>query len=134
MKRSILILFFGLFSAVLSAPPFEVVYIAIPKEINAYDPLIRAITTVESMNGKYVYNEKENAVGWFQIRQVRIDDFNNRTGKAYTLADCYDYEISKEVFLFFCQGRDFESVAKSWNGSGPMTEIYWQKIKNKLKT
>jgi hypothetical protein len=132
MKRIILILCFGLITALLTAPPFEVIYITAPREISAYEALIRAITTVESMNGKYVYNEKENAVGWFQIRQCRIDDYNNRTGKSYTLADCYDYEISKEVFLYFCQGRDFESVAKSWNGKGSMTEIYWSKIKKYL--
>jgi hypothetical protein len=44
----------------------------------------------------------------------------------------YDYEISRKVFLFYTKGRNFEAVAKSWNGSGKLTIIYWDKVQKVL--
>lgn len=131
MKMILIILFLALCSP-LVAPFYPVIYIPIPDEINAYTSLINAVVKVESNNGKYLFNEKEGAIGWFQIRECRIRDFNKRTGKNYSHSEMYDYAKSKEVFLYYCQDRDFEKIAKSWNGSGPMTNEYWEKIKSIL--
>lgn len=127
-----LIILFLSMMRILPAPGFMELYIVSVAPINYYDPLIKALTYVEVKNGHDLYNENENAVGWFQIRQIRVDDFNNRTGKHYTLNMMYDYNTSKEVFMYYCKGRSYEEIAKSWNGSGKATEIYWNKVKSLL--
>jgi hypothetical protein len=119
-------------SLICKAPEYRTLLIAKEDRMTEFDPLIKAITWVESMNGKYVYNEKENAVGWFQIRECRIDHYNRLTGSNYTLNDCYDYELSKKVFLYFAKGKSFEKAAKSWNGSGRMTISYWEKVRRQI--
>ena len=121
-----------LFFSLLSAPPNNSVVIFESEGVNYYEPLIKAVVMVESNNGKYLYNPKENAVGWFQIRQIRVDHYNQLTGSNYALIDFYDYDLSRKIFLYYCQGRPFESVAKSWNGSGPMVKDYWYKVKKLL--
>lgn len=96
------------------------------------EPLIKAVTWVEVADGRDLYNEAENAVGWFQIRQIRVDHYNYLTGSDYKLEDFYDYELSREMFIYFARGKTFEQAAKDWNGSGVMTESYWQKVKSAL--
>jgi hypothetical protein len=62
-------------------------------------------------------------------------DYNIRTGSSYELADMFDYEISKEVFLYYASRTgpyNFEQIAKNWNGSGPGTIIYWERVKSYL--
>jgi hypothetical protein len=100
--------------------------------INYYEPLIKAVTRVESMDGRYVYNKKEGAVGWFQIRQIRVDHYNKIMGTNYVLDDFYDYDLSRTMFLKYARGKSYERAARDWNGSGPMTKIYWTKIQKHL--
>lgn len=119
--------------SICKAPEAGVLYIERSSGINFYDPLIKAVTWVESQNGRYVYNAKEGAVGWFQIRQCRIDHFNLLTGSSYTLKDCYDYEISRKIFLYFASGKSYERASRNWNGSGKQTLEYWKLIQTKLK-
>lgn len=116
----------------LFAPGFTELCIFKSEAMNSYEPLLKAITWIESHDGKNVYNAKEGAVGWFQIRQCRIDHYNKLTGSNYNLEDCYDYELSREIFLYFAQGKTYEQAAKNWNGSGKMTIDYWNKVKAKL--
>jgi hypothetical protein len=102
-----------------------------PEVIEAPDPyevLIKAVTWVESAHGRYTYNAKENAVGWFQIRQIRVDDYNKRVGASYKLEQFFDYDLSREMFLYYAQGKSFEQAAKNWNGSGRMIIEYWNKV------
>jgi hypothetical protein len=127
-----LITLFSLFSALLLAPVSRTGVIFASEGVNRYEPLIRAVVMVESHNGKYLYNPDEGAVGWFQIRQIRVDHYNQLTGNSYQLDDFYDYELSRKMFLYYTKGRSYESVAKSWNGSGPMTKEYWKKINKHL--
>ena len=121
-----------LFCTLLSAPPNNSGVVFESEGINYYEPLIKAVVMVESSNGKHTYNPDEGAVGWFQIRQVRVDDYNKERGMDHKLADFYDYDLSREMFLYYCKGRSFESVAKSWNGSGPMVIDYWNRVKSYL--
>lgn len=127
----LIILISGILSN-LQSPTYPVLYIEQSEGINAYEPLIRAVTYVESLHGKYVYNAEEKAVGWFQIRQIRVDHYNSLLGTDYKLEDFYDYELSRNMFLHYTKGRSYESVARSWNGSGYLTTIYWNKVSKQL--
>ena len=117
------------FFGTLAAPPSSSMVIFVPEEINYYKPLIYAIGMVEGRCDTLAYNPEEEAVGYFQIRPVRLNDYNIRTGNNYTLMQMYDYDIAKEIFMYYTQGRSYEKVAKTWNGSGPMTITYWKKVK-----
>ena len=106
-----------------------------------YDLLIKAIFHYESGFNTLAYNAEEDAVGGLQIRQCRLDHFNKLTNKGYTLQDMYDFNKAKEVFLYFAthnyngksvKGKTYEQVAKNWNGSGPLTECYWEQVKQLL--
>lgn len=127
MKYLILILF--LIPLRCMAPAHPEATIIAGEVIRPYEALIKAIVSIESSGNNYAYNAKEGAYGAFQIRQVRLNDFNKKTGKDYKLVDMYDYNKSEEVFLYYCQG-DYEYIAKSWNGSGPMTINYWRNVQN----
>ena len=90
---------------------------------------------VESGNDPCAYNHGEMATGIYQIRPIRILDYNQRTGKNYKLSDCYDIQISKEIFLYYADKKhftDLENIAKEWNGRGAKTVVYWEKIKSIL--
>jgi hypothetical protein len=129
MKKVVLIVLAFLLFRQLPAPEAKRLFIASASEINTYDPLIKAIICIETDHGRDFYNEKENAVGHFQIRQIRVDDYNQRTKSHYKLSDFYDYKLARKMFLYYAKGKSFEKAAKNWNGSGPMTEIYWKKVK-----
>ena len=113
-------------------PEHLCLYIEKAEGINHYEPLIKAITRYESFNGVYVWNAKEEAVGWFQIRPCRVDAYNKATGSHYILTDFYDYNLSRKMFLFYAHGKSYEQASKDWNGSGKMTIDYWKHIKTLL--
>ena len=121
-----------LFCTLLSAPPNNSGMVFESEGINYYEPLIKAVVMVESSNGKYTYNPDEGAVGWFQIRQVRVDDYNKKRGMDHKLADFYDYDLSREIFLWYASGKSYEVAARNWNGKWSLTENYWKKVKKHL--
>jgi len=117
------------------APGANSLIIADSAGINPFSDLLYATAMVETMGDSLAYNELENAVGIFQIRQVKIDEYNRRTGSQYALSDMYDPRLSEKVFLYFASRYGpykIERIAKAWNGSGPMTELYWKRIKEYL--
>jgi hypothetical protein len=107
-------------------------------KVDQLDRLWLASCYVESRFNNHAVNEKEGAHGIVQIRQVRLDDYYKRTGKRYTLTDCFNVEISKEIWYYYAEqvhaAHDYCTIARSWNGSGPMTWDYWDKIEEALKT
>ena len=121
-----------LFCTLLSAPPNNSGMVFESEGINYYEPLIKAVVMVESSNGKYTYNPDEGAVGWFQIRQVRVDDYNKKRGMDHKLADFYDYDLSREIFLWYASGKSYEVAARNWNGKWVLTEKYWKRVKQHL--
>ena len=139
--KAILISLISLFCVNLYAPPsrpfptkeqsYQFTILTNP-QFRIYYPLIKAIVYVESRGNDSAYNEKEGAIGAFQIRQIRIDHYNRLTGKCYQHEEMYEYDKALEVFLYYCEGKSFENAAKSWNGSGPKTKIYWHKVSNQL--
>lgn len=117
------------------APKQKSLLIPEPFPIEPYKQLIYAVGMVEGMGDTTAYNELEMAAGYFQIRPIRLEDYNNRTGSQYTLNDMFNYEISEKVFLFFATQigpYNIEKIAKNWNGSGAKTIEYWERIKEYL--
>jgi hypothetical protein len=132
MKRILLTITFLLIALVMYAPEYKSLYIIEGNVINYYDRIIKAVVAVESSGGKILYNKAENAVGAFQIRPIRLRDYNERTGSKYQMKDLYRYEISKKIFLYYAKkdGTSYESIAKNWNKS--RTNKYWNQVKKKL--
>jgi hypothetical protein len=90
---------------------------------------------VETQYDTLAYNPLEEAAGYFQIRPIRLMDYNNRTGNDYSLLDLFDYKISEKIFLYYATEigpYDFERIAKTWNGSGNSTILYWEQVKKFL--
>jgi len=131
----VLIVFFSFLAIRARAPDRKVAFISVSEHVNAYDRLIKAVVQVESAGDTLAYNPSEEAVGAFQIRPIRLHDYNRRTGNNYKIADCYNFEISKEIFLYYAKQTgypDYETIARKWNGSGKATLVYWEKVKSNL--
>ena len=130
VRRFLFLICLGLTLNVWAPKPYHI-EIEAASPIYSYDVLIHAIVKVESDGNDLAFNPGELATGAFQIRPIKLLDYNMRTGSTYILTDMYDYDISKKIFLHHASkyGYDFERIAKAWNGSGPMTELYWQKVK-----
>jgi hypothetical protein len=129
-----IILVFAMFFEILTAPPNKTLCIFEGERINPYIRILKAITDIESSNGVILLNKKENAVGWFGIRPIRLNDYNIKTGKHITLKQCYDYEIGKMICMYYISQvdyRDIKGVAVAWNGKSKENK-YYQKLKNKL--
>jgi hypothetical protein len=136
MKRIMVLILLFLFSMNVTAPCERYLYIKLSSPINFYEKLINAVTFIESRHGKFVYNARENAVGWFQIRQCRVDHYNKILGTKYVLNDFYNYELSREMFIYFARGKSYETAARAWcsgeAGTKKASEGYWEKIKSQL--
>lgn len=132
MKKLIILFIFLLIPWLLPAPGDALCYIERAEPINYYSPLIKAVGMVESSLNNMAYNPLEEATGFFQIRPIRLEDYNKRTGKTYTLEQMYDKEIAESIFMYYTKGRNYEKVARSWNGSGRQTVVYWNKVKKLL--
>jgi len=119
----------------VAAPGSPVAFIFVSEPVNAYNRLINAIVMVESSGNPFAVNIEEEAFGAFQIRPIRLLDYYQRTGKKYTTEDCFSYNISKEIFIYYARligYPDYQTIACNWNGSGRMTLVYWEKIKKFL--
>jgi hypothetical protein len=128
MKKIMLMLSLSCIWINMPSAGYQCFYIAQAKSENYYEPLMKAIIHYESRGNIFAFNPKELAAGPMQIRPCRIEHYNRLTGSNYTIQDCFDEELSKKVFLQFAKGKTFEQAAKNWNGSGPLTEIYWDSI------
>jgi hypothetical protein len=118
-----------------AAPDINGIIIFASEPIEPYDKLIKAVIHVESLGDTSAYNIEEEAAGAFQIRPIRLRDYNQRTSKNYKLKDRYSFRISKEIFLYYAKlvgFSDYETIAKNWNGSGKATLQYWVKVKSHL--
>jgi hypothetical protein len=119
----------------LAAPEFSCVYIAYSEPIQPYAKIIYAIGMVEGNCDTLAYNPVEKAYGYFQIRPIRLMDYNQRTGSHYVIKDMYDFNKAKTVFMYYAdkigyQNRD--KIIRDWNGSGKATYKYLKKVKKYL--
>jgi len=133
--KGVLIASFSLLGLRASAPDIKVTYILNNESVDAYERLIKAVIQVESAGDTFAFNLSEEAAGAFQIRPIRLLDYYQRTGNNYQIEDCYNFEISKEIFLYYARQigyPDYETIARNWNGSGNITLDYWEKVKSNL--
>jgi hypothetical protein len=103
--------------------------------LEPYKQLAFAVGMVETKGDTMAYNSIEGAVGIFQIRPIRLIDYNKRTGSRYNRKDLFNYNISKKIFLYYADQvgpYNLEQVARRWNGSGHLTINYWHRIKQYL--
>jgi hypothetical protein len=134
-KTTIIILVFLVFAFDLFAPSTNTRVIIDYPPIQPFTRLIHAVGMVETGFDTLAYNPVEEAAGYFQIRPIRVKDYNQRTGSSYTLNDMFNYDIAEKVFLYYASiigPGNFEKIAKSWNGSGPLTIHYWERVKKHL--
>ena len=123
------------FSLKVSAPCWKslTIYKLVPDE--PYKRLIFATGMVESKSDTLAYNSIEAAAGIFQIRPIRLIDYNKRTGSHIARKDLFNYKTSEKIFLFYAEKvgpYNFEQIARKWNGSGHLTIAYWDRIKHYL--
>ena len=117
------------------APSYDALVVVSRAPVEPFRNLIHAIGMVETQFDTLAYNPVEEAVGYFQIRPIRLLDYNIRTGSNYTSHDLFDYKISEKIFLFYASAIgpcNFERIAKTWNGSGKNTSLYWNQVKKYL--
>ena len=115
-----------------SSPDMVGTLLISPPPVDAYRKLMEAIGFVETMNNNQAYNPREQAAGIFQIRPIRLEDYNRRTGSRYTMRDLFNYEVSRKIFIYYADQigpNDYEQIARRWNGSGHKTTFYWNRIK-----
>ena len=134
-RKIISVIFFLLIGIKVFAPRRDSIVILNNQPIIPFKQLIYAIGKVETDLDTLSYNPFEEAVGFFQIRPIRLEDYNIRTGSNLKHSDMYNYETSEKVFLYYASQigpYDFEKIAVNWNGSGSQTVYYWKRVKEYL--
>jgi hypothetical protein len=135
LRKIVSIGFFLAIALKVFAPDSSSIIIARTTPFEPFKSLIHAVGMVETQFDTLAYNPLEEAVGYFQIRPIRLQDYNVRTGSTYTMNDLFDYKISEKIFLYYASEigpYDFERIAKTWNGSGLCTIQYWEQVKKFL--
>jgi hypothetical protein len=123
------------FSLQVSAPSMKSLIVFKFDPIEPYKQLAFAVGMVETKGDALAYNPIEKAAGIFQIRPIRLIDFNKRTGSSYSRKDLFNYDISEKIFLYYADQvgpYNLEQIARRWNGSGHLTTNYWRRIKQLL--
>lgn len=136
MKKLILLLCIAFYGDLAVCPPYHTLTITVEPPIRPFKALMEATAFIESSGNPMALNRKEMAHGLYQIRSIRLRDYNSRTGKNYSFQDCYNPKISEEIYLYYASKfhpSDLESIAKDWNGKGKSNKDYWAKIKKQLK-
>jgi hypothetical protein len=134
-KKIVFIAFLLTFAFKAFAPASESLMVLKTSPFEPYKSLIHAIGMVETQFDTLAYNPLEGAVGYFQIRPIRLEDYNNRTGNVYSMNDLFNYKISEKIFLYYATEigpYNFERIAKTWNGSGKSTVLYWDQVRKFL--
>ena len=106
--------------------------------------VINAIIQVESKGNAKAHNPNGDCCGILQITRVLVRDVNEYlkikgSSKRYTLADRYNVQKSKEMFILYQErhnpGHNVEKAIRIWNG-GPYyykgkagkTDGYYRKV------
>ena len=135
LKKIITITFIGFLAFRVFAPVRGTFTIESAQPVERFKKLIYAVGMVETQLDTLAYNPLEEAAGYFQIRPIRLMDYNIRTGSTYTMNDLFNYKISEKIFLYYASEigpYNFERISKSWNGSGESTKIYWARVQTFL--
>jgi len=123
------------FSMEVSAPSWHAVNIYEFSPDRPYQRLEYAVGMVETQGDTLSFNPGENAAGIFQIRPIRLIDYNLRTGSRITRDQLYNFDISEKIFIYYAEllgPYNIELIARHWNGSGKHTSYYWNRVKEYL--
>jgi hypothetical protein len=123
------------FSLDVSAPCWKSLMVCEFSPVEPFRKLMYAIGMVETKGDTLAFNPVEQAVGIFQIRPIRLIDYNRRTGSSYCRSDLFSFEVSEKIFLYYAYQEGpykLEQIARKWNGSGQLTTYYWNRIKKYL--
>jgi hypothetical protein len=134
-KKIVSLLFLLVITYKAFAPASESLTLIRTSPAEPFLDLIHAIGMVETQYDTLAYNPLEEAVGYFQIRPIRLMDYNARTGSIYTMKDLFNYKISEKIFIYYASEfgpYNFEKIARAWNGSGESTIQYWEQVKRFL--
>ena len=135
LKKIVSVTFLLVLTFKVFAPASESLILIRTTPIEPFTSLIHAIGMVETQYDTLAFNPLEGAVGYFQIRPIRLNDYNFRTGSTYTMTDLFNYKISEKIFVYYASEQgpyNFERIAKTWNGSGKSTIQYWEQVKRFL--
>jgi hypothetical protein len=136
LKKIKIVCFFLLFiSFRAAAPVWDSLSIALPVPVEPYKNLKFVIGLVETLGDTLAFNPLEEAYGIYQIRPVRLNDYNFRTRNRYSRKDLFTYEVSEKIFLYYADQigpYKFEKIARNWNGSGRKTDFYWERVRGYL--
>jgi hypothetical protein len=135
LRKVVLVTVLLLLSLKALAPNRASFLVVASEPVKPYKRLIHAIGMVETKCDTLAYNPVEQAVGYFQIRPIRLEDYNKRTGSSYKMKDMYNYKIAEKIFLYYATRigpYDFEKISRNWNGSGRKTYYYWNRVKKHL--
>jgi len=106
--------------------------------IQPYERIWQAVITVESGGDSLAVGDKhlkEKSYGISQLRRVRIEDYNARTGSHYTVQDAFSPEVSKRIFMYFAEligPYDTDLIIRAWNGISPKSYKYLAKVRRHL--
>lgn len=101
LKKITTIIFLLTIAHKVFAPSYDALVIVSGSPVEPFRNLIHAIGMVETQFDTLAYNPVEEAAGYFQIRPIRLLDYNIRTGSNYTSHDLFKYETSEKIFLFY---------------------------------
>ena len=133
--KTVIIFLFLLIPLRLLAPCYDCLLIEYQEGIKPYERIWAAVCEIESGNNPLAYNSAEGAIGIAQIRKIKVNDYNRLTGNNVKHEDCYNPDVSKEIFMWHMEQFPvgcWEEGVKKWNGSGVKAELYLEKIKAKL--
>ena len=96
-----------------------------------WNPVMDAIIQVESKGNPKAYNPNGNCAGILQITPGLVKQCNTwlkakKSKKRYTLADRYNVQKSKEMFVmvqkYYNKTNDIEKAIRIWNGGPGFTK------------
>jgi hypothetical protein len=117
-----------------------------------FEQFCAALAAVESSNNARAFNERENAIGIYQIRPAYFQDAQDfdKSLTKYKHGDCYDRTVAKLVITAYFKryapkafkNKNFEILAKLHNGgcqwmnknakTQEKLSKYWSKVSNKI--
>jgi len=136
MRMLTLISILILFTLQLKAPADGRVVIIKDDPVRPYERASKAVDIVETNCDPFAIGDttlQSWSYGIKQIRQIKLDWYNDRTGNQYTLKDCFDVSVSNEIFMYhMMQYNDINLAIRRWNGSGKKTYKYLAKVSKHL--
>src|SRR5450759_4354321 len=96
-KKIVSITFLVAFALKVFAPTSESLMVARTLPAEPFKSLIHAIGMVETQYDTLAFNPLEEAVGYFQIRPIRLVDYNERTGSTVSYTHLRAHETRHDL-------------------------------------